>query len=262
MASNDSGLDQKSTEDAKANHKKSDDLSHKLLKVQAVTGLIISVFTSAHLINHFGMHFGLDVHRAMFRKFRKVYTHPIVESTLLLSIFAHGAVGLYRYSGLAKDWPRLLFQLSGYYLLSVMPIHVIATRYFGPKVGMAEYDITHAAMSARLLPIVFIPYYSLLAASGAIHMLGGIGRSGAALHIQELLAAPSKGAAYLKWSSILGALSVSSALAVMGVYFRYPMAEEALLITDTMSKWPRFISRFIRLPTGNEWFAGLTLNGN
>ena len=234
-------------------------LSTKLRQVQAVTGLIIAVFTSAHLVNHFGMHFGLETHKLLFRKFRRIYTNPIVEMALLVSIFVHSAVAIYKYNGVPKDWSKRLFQASGAYLLLTMPGHITATRYFGPLAGMAEYDITYAAMAARLFPLGFVPYYAIMAASGAIHMLGGIGKSASILNIKPLTSVPSRGKRFFTWSAILGACAVSSAFAVCGIYFRYEMADEVLLRKKHLSLWPRFIVRHLRVPTDNSWFAGISL---
>jgi len=231
--------------------------SETLVKLQAASGLVIAVFTAAHLSNHFVMHFGVDAHRAVFAKLRKVYTAPPVEALLLGSIAVHSGIAVARYEGVANNTARLLFQAAGWFLFTVMPIHVIATRYFGPKAGMKEYDITHAAMAARMVPVVFIPYYAALAASGAVHLLGGLSRAGSALGLRSLLAFPSKGSAYLKWSTVLGALAASSALAVMGVYFKYPMGDEQALIASHLKHWPAIVAKFLELPTSEKWFGSL-----
>jgi hypothetical protein len=226
----------------------------KVKQLQAITGLIISLYVSAHSLNHFAMHFGFETHKRIMSTLRIIYTYPPIEKMLLSSIFVHSMLAIYRYKGIGKDWPTIVFQSAGWFQLLVLPMHIFASRYAGSKLAMKEYDVTQVAIASRMLPLVFIPYFSLLSLTGVVHMIAGVGKAGALLKIKALSKIPNRGKSYLRLATILGACSVSSALAICGVYFRYPYHEEDLVRKAYLHHLPRFIGRRLVLEKG-QWFA-------
>ena len=231
-----------------------------LRKLQAATGLVIATFTALHLGNHFLMHFGLDAHRFLFLRARKVYTNPLAETVLLSSIGIHALLGIYRYKGLSQEWPRRLFQMCGWALITIIPGHVYATRVWGEGAKMQDFDVTFAGMATRLIPYFFIPYYAAFSAAGAYHMYCGVAKAGVTLRIPALAQIPQHGSKFVKYTTVLALMAASCALAISGVYFSYPMVEEALLIKDYFSHWPESFTRHIKLPEAGEWFASFRFN--
>jgi succinate dehydrogenase/fumarate reductase cytochrome b subunit len=229
-------------------------------KLQAITGLIIALFVSAHSINHFAMHFGLEKHRKLMNLLRSVYTYPPLERILLGSIALHSTLALYQYKGVAKDWSRLLFQAAGWFQLMFVPLHIFKARFEGVENLMKQYDVTHVTISMRLLPLIMIPYFSLLSFTGVVHMIGGLGKAGAVLRLKLLSQIPNRGKYFLILASILGCVAISSTLALSGAYFRYPILDQDVVVKHFLQHIPPFVSRRIRLDDG-KWFANIRLFG-
>ncbi len=231
---------------------------------QAVTGLCISIYTTAHLLNHFAFHFvSLDGHSAILRSIRKrVGDRPVVEFSLLFAIFVHSISSVLKFAinNDEDDWrktsiDRGLHRLTGWILLLAMPAHVAYTRWLPKRAGLKEVDVSLAAMASRLIPLFFVPYYIILASSGVLHTLSGVLRASRALNLFKR-AKPS-GKIFRIYAASLTILGASSALAISGMYFRYDMKRELEWKHHYLKSglWPAFLSSRIYFEHENSWFA-------
>ncbi|KAH9260402.1 hypothetical protein BASA81_001572 [Batrachochytrium salamandrivorans] len=231
-------------------------------KLQAATGLVIGAYTAVHLANHFGMHLGADVHQAMFRRIHRFVTgNRPVEGALLLSILVHSVLSVKRCKGVAPGGSRLLHQAAGWFLLVSLPGHVYFTRVAGGERLLPpgqELSVAYAATTSRVAPWLYVPYYAVLSACGAVHAFSGLARAGRILDLPLITNnVPFTGPAFWNTCKALALAAASSSLAVSGVYFRYPIANEQLFIDAVMSKLPPAIAKRISFPD-HAWFAKFT----
>jgi hypothetical protein len=225
--------------------------------LSAATGLYLGTFVAIHLVNHASMHWGLDAHRNWMTLFRRYYQHPLVEPTLAVAFVVHAGLAVKKMAnsyymkkkegGLKQlfhwyDPAYLVHQLSGWYLLLTIPGHALVMRYMAGHSEMQSLDVTYAYAAAVFLPSVFVPNYALQALAGTIHLVSGSGRACRILapHV-SWVQTPIRGFKFWATVSVLGLISVSSALAVCGIYF--PVTVEAgewrAIVKSYASYWPK-----------------------
>jgi len=194
-------------------------------KVQALTGLPIAYFLVLHLATHASMHAGADAHRRVFLALRRMYNgHPLLEAALLGSIAVHCACAVDAYAELTHeqrvamffsgDWGSLAHRVSGWTLLSLVGGHVLATRAMPSLSNLVE--AAYGWLPLKLLPEVFVPYYTVFLTAGAVHLVSGTARASKTLRGPGLDARSTR---FWAATGALTALALSSVAALSGVYF-------------------------------------------
>jgi len=161
----------------------------KLVRVQAISGLLFSLFLVVHLVNTALAAFGPETYDGFQRAARKGYQYaPIELFVVLLPLLVHVACGIARMvqrRGQPKapvTWETRAHRWSAYYLLFFFIGHITATRgssfFYGVFAGFEGVSFTF-----RWVPAYFWPYYSLLFISGAVHLTIGVKRALPALQL-------------------------------------------------------------------------------
>lgn len=165
-----------------------DDRDRRLLRLQAISGLVFAVFLSLHLLNVMASALGPGLYDAFQVRIRPLYQFPLVEvGVLLLALVVHIGTGVTRLRRRprSREWSRLplrtrLHRASAYFLLVFIFGHITATRLpsllDGVWLGFAGLSFTMA-----WLPGFFYPYYVLLGLCGLYH-----GSYGAYLALRSL----------------------------------------------------------------------------
>lgn len=160
----------------------------RLLRLQAISGLIFAVFLLLHLVNVMVSAFGPDLYDAFQVQVRPLYQNPVVELPLLFgSLAVHIVVGVLRLRRRprSRGWARLplrtrLHRLSAYFLLVVIVGHIAATRL--PSVIDGVWlGFAGLTFSMEWMPGIFYPYYVVLGLTGLYH-----GSYGAYLALRSL----------------------------------------------------------------------------
>lgn len=153
--------------------------SASLLRVQAVSGTIFLGFVLVHLTNTAFALGGPEDYNAFQRATRAVYQNPVVELVLLMvPLVVHFAAAIVRLSrdGFRRprlDWRARLHRYTGYYLMTVVSGHVLATR--GPSFFLDFHPgFEGVAFSLWWQPLTFYPYYTLFALAALYHSLNGL----------------------------------------------------------------------------------------
>jgi succinate dehydrogenase/fumarate reductase cytochrome b subunit len=151
--------------------------SIKLVRIQALSGVAFALFLSVHLANTAAAIVSAGSYDAFQGVARHFYQQVVVEivlvaGALLVHIAASLEIARRRKHGRAPTELRL-HRYSGYFLLAVVFVHAMATR------GAALFQGVHVAaqyLGFTLLtwPLIFFPYYALLFAAGACHLLIGL----------------------------------------------------------------------------------------
>jgi succinate dehydrogenase/fumarate reductase cytochrome b subunit len=157
-----------------------DDRIARLSRLQAQSGLAVGVFLVAHLIALVASSFGPGIYDAVQGVTRRVYTFWPVELALLGCLALHLSIGLRlawrrRKAGGAKHRPPLRLRLhryAAYFLTLVIVGHIAATRLPDLLEG-AKPGFTGLSFTLWHLPLIFYPYYFLLALAGLYHLLHG-----------------------------------------------------------------------------------------
>lgn len=153
---------------------------HRLLRWQAISGLVFSTFLLLHLLNVMASAFGPGLYDAFQVRIRPIYQYPLVEvGVLLTALVVHIATGVIRLRKRprSRGWSRLplrtrLHRASAYYLLVFITGHVLATRL--PSLTAEVWlGFSGVSYSMAFLPGFFYPYYVLLGLCGLYH--GGYG---------------------------------------------------------------------------------------
>ncbi len=195
----------------------SKDRDRKLLRLQAISGLVFAVFLSLHLLNVMASVFGPGLYDAFQVRIRPLYQFPLFEvGVLFSSLLLHIAAGVMRIRQRprSRDWGRLplrtrLHRASAYFLLAVILLHITATRMpallDGVWLGFAGLSFSMTSM-----PGIFYPYYALLGLCGLYH-----GSYGVYLALRGLgVRLPSVAALGVRaWAP----LTVAAVLVVLGV---------------------------------------------
>ena len=147
----------------------------KTKNLHRITGIIISVFATAHLFNHAMAWYGIETHREIMEAMRKIYRQPIVETFLLLCF------GFQVYSGIKQAQKArknaslpLLDRLqiySGLVFAFFITQHIIAVITQRLYLHL-ESDFYFAARVVLETPLkfYFVPYYFLGIMALGIHV--------------------------------------------------------------------------------------------
>ena len=155
----------------------------RLIRGQAVSGLVFATFLLLHLLNAAAGALGPEFYDGFLARVRLVYQFPLFE------IFAVGTAALVHASyGVRRalvrrrraragrkapvpGWLRV-HRLSGWFLLVVLPGHALATR--GPGLFLdLPADFSFLRFSLETWPWFMVPYYALLYTAGVYHLLHG-----------------------------------------------------------------------------------------
>lgn len=151
----------------------------KLLRTQAISGIVFLLFVAVHMLNTAFAVGGPESYNAFQRATRVVYQNPLVEIVLLvipLGVHIGAALLRLRRSGFRRPhlpWRARLHRYTGYYLLTVIFGHVAATR--GPSL-FQDFHPEFAGLSFSLwwIPALFYPYYTLFVLSALYHGFNGL----------------------------------------------------------------------------------------
>lgn len=163
-------------------------------RLHYISGITLSIFIAAHLLNHFFAYAGPEAHINVMQQLRLVYHHPVVETILLLAVVFQIATGLrLLYKRDANNMAERLQVYSGLYLSFFLLVHVGAV-LAGRYVMQLDTNFYYAAAGLNYFPatLFFIPYYFLAVAAISVHV--------AAIH-------------YLKTKSVIAA----NAIAIAGI---------------------------------------------
>lgn len=143
-------------------------------KVHFISGTILSIFVTLHLINHLTALQSIATHIEVMNLLRRVYQHPLIEPFLILAVLTQivSGVKLVRNRGWKQqEWYNKLHVYSGIYLGFFLLIHTSAT-LAGRFVLLVDTNFYYGAMVVNLNPYLFfyIPYYFLGAFSFFVHI--------------------------------------------------------------------------------------------
>jgi succinate dehydrogenase/fumarate reductase cytochrome b subunit len=157
----------------------------KLGPIQAASGAIFALFLVLHLLTASSGLLGPGAYDATLSALRKLYRpHVAVEIGIMGAAGSvHIACAILQMIRRRKLWSLAgsgymrAHRLAGYFLLLVIPPHVLATRIAptlasGPT-ATGKADFAFLAYASLSVPAFFWPYYLLLAIAGATHL--GIG---------------------------------------------------------------------------------------
>ena len=149
--------------------------SARLLKVQAVSGLLFSAFLAVHIANTASAVFGK--YDEFQRAARSFYHNSFIEiGAVAAALVVHVAVSLVlarrRVASRPPLWLRL-HRLSGYVLTCFVFTHAFATRGVG-LISHLTIAAQYVTFVLRAWPTFFYPYYALLVAAGGYHLISGL----------------------------------------------------------------------------------------
>jgi len=212
----------------------------RLIRIQAISGLVFLSFLAIHLVNTMLAAAGEGAYDGFQRATRLVYQFPLIELGVLGALGVHVVVGVLRIAHRRKHEkaahvPRrlLLHRLSGYFLLLVIFGHIIATR--GPSVVRGVHpEFIGLNFSLTSVPYFFFPYYVLLALSGLYHGVNGamVALTALRVRVPEPL---RRGPIFIATLSVGALLLVIGVLSIGGVIFPVTSDPEhpfARLITE------------------------------
>jgi len=215
-----------------------------LIRIQAASGAVFASFATLHLANSMIANFGHHMYDGLQELLRHFYQNPLVEISLAGALVMHvstSALRIFRRSqrkaaNAKKNPPKIesvgLFsrlklsplafhKYSGYYLAGVLSIHVTATRILPLQHGILA-DFSDVSFTLVQYPLVFYPYYTLLALSGFYHVYFGLIQSAKVFGIKvpQFLSSQSL---FFKGTLALGSVALCSAvLAFGGNYYPIP----------------------------------------
>ena len=151
-----------------------------LKKIQAVAGILFSVFLVLHLTNTALAAFGSGVYNQFQQAIQGFYQFPLFElGFVLLPLITHAVVGitlifLRRAKGRSKAQTKhQLHTWAGFFLLLVVFGHVLATRGLGYFYDAAP-GFEGVSFTLWWMPGYFYGYYFLLFMAGYYHSALGI----------------------------------------------------------------------------------------
>jgi succinate dehydrogenase/fumarate reductase cytochrome b subunit len=217
----------------------------RLIRAQAISGLVFGVFLVLHLLNFAAGLFGQAEYDAWMRASRGYYQFPVVEIVGVLgAALVHTATALIRILRRRRrarrqttvNWRVRLHRFSGYYMMVAFVGHVVATR--GP--GLLDKPASYAFVNFSLTYAgwFFVPYYVGLAAAGFYHLAHG---TMAALRVIGLRL-PKVATASRSWVFWL-AIGLSTGLSALGV----AALSGAIYPPDQSehASWKEFASKYV-----------------
>ena len=152
--------------------------NQRLAQIQAVSGLLFSIFALVHLSNTALAAIGADLYNGFQTSVRSVYQLPLLELLLLVTLVVHIAAGIFRMRGRrgSKARPPLRLRLhryAAYYLAIFVFGHIAATR-LPALLADAPPFFGGVSFSLHYVPWWFYPYYGLLGIAGLYHLFYGI----------------------------------------------------------------------------------------
>lgn len=147
-------------------------------RIQAISGLLFSLFALVHLSNTALAVLGPDLYDGFQSAVRGVYQRPFLELALVATLVVHIASGILRMRGRrgkkAKPPLRLrLHRYAAYYLAIFVFGHMAATR-LPALLADAPPFFGGVSFSLHYMPWVFYPYYALLGIAGLYHLFYGV----------------------------------------------------------------------------------------
>jgi len=139
-----------------------------------ITGGIIAAFVVMHLFNHLMALAGPETHIALMHELRKIYRHPVLESTLILAVTAQIITGVVQYRRTKAQqkgsWYRLQ-RWSGLYLALFFTIHLSAV-FAGRIILDLDTNLYFGVAGMNTFPfnLFFVPYYALAVISFFLHI--------------------------------------------------------------------------------------------
>ena len=160
----------------------------KLVRTQALSGLLFSVFLVVHLLNTALAALGPQTYDGFQRAARAGYQFAPLEVLVLGALLVHVGCGVARMVQ-RRGQPKApvsgetrAHRWSAYFLLTFFLGHIVATRgasfFYGVFPGFEG-----VAFTFRWVPAYFWPYYSLLFITGAVHLIIGVKRALPALKL-------------------------------------------------------------------------------
>lgn len=151
-------------------------------KIHHFSGLYLSLFVTAHLVNHLTALYSIESHISVMQLLRVIYKHPVIEAGLLLAVLLQIGSGLkmlFPYFRTARKKQQPLSKnpwkrgqlYSGLYLAFFLLLHSSAT--LGAHYGMGvDTNFYFAAVVVQKIPqaFFFVPYYTLGVLSYFIHL--------------------------------------------------------------------------------------------
>jgi succinate dehydrogenase/fumarate reductase cytochrome b subunit len=143
-------------------------------KAHFISGIVLSIFVTAHLLNHLTAVQSIATHIEFMNILRSVYQHPLIEPLLLFAVLVQiiSGIKLVRNRGWKQsEWYNKLHVYSGIYLGFFLLVHTSAT-LVGRFVLLVDTNFYYGAMVVNLKPYLFfyIPYYFLGAFSFFVHI--------------------------------------------------------------------------------------------
>jgi succinate dehydrogenase/fumarate reductase cytochrome b subunit len=143
-------------------------------KAHFISGIILSIFVTAHLLNHLTAVQSIATHIEVMQVLRRIYQHPLIEPLLLFAVLTQiiSGIQLVRNRGWKqREWYNKLHVYSGIYLGFFLLVHTSAT-LVGRFVLLVDTNFYYGAMVVNLKPYLFfyIPYYFLGAFSFFVHI--------------------------------------------------------------------------------------------
>ena len=152
--------------------------NQRLSRIQAVSGLLFSLFALVHLSNTALAVLGPDLYDGFQRSVRRFYQWPLLEVALVTTLVVHIGAGVLRIrgrrGGRAKPPLRLRLHRYAAYCLALFVFgHMAATRLPALLVDAPPF-FGGVSFSLHYLPWFFFPYYALLGIAGLYHLLYGV----------------------------------------------------------------------------------------
>lgn len=198
--------------------------ARRLIRVQAISGLVFLSFELVHLVNTTLGAAGEGAYDGYQRVARVAYQFPVIELVVLGALVVHVVVAVLRIIERRRHEkpahvPRrlMLHRLSGYFLMLVVFGHIVATR--GPSVVRGVYpEFIGLNYSLTSMPYFFFPYYVLFALAGLYHGVNGalVALTALRVRVAERL---RRGPVFLVGLSVGALLLVLGVLSIGGVIF-------------------------------------------
>lgn len=143
-------------------------------KAHFISGIVLSIFVTAHLLNHLTAIQSIATHLEVMNALRRIYQHPVIESLLLFAVLVQiiSGIQLVRNRGWKqKEGYNKLHVYSGIYLAFFLLMHTSAT-LVGRFILLVDTNFYYGAMVVNAKPYLFfyIPYYFLGAFSFFVHI--------------------------------------------------------------------------------------------